>query len=239
MQRGALAFALAGAVVAAAAPARAQLRSLPSCSGLVPDLKRLPTLVRSGLHVQAVDEIVEDIASSPLSRLCTGVVHYADEALHFTYTADWNDEGRTSYIVQAHETTPREEEQRAVSLRVRTHPSDDDGTYSLQDYVPYCTDAKFIKLATKELHLGISTRNAFYREPSYKILSIIANGYGSGVLANCVAVVGNDTVKGSIFMGTDWADQTGANGRRYQLYILAAGPEGWKLENRLWEMGAE
>ncbi|HUZ72528.1 MAG TPA: hypothetical protein VMU87_06055 [Stellaceae bacterium] len=237
----ALTFAcvVAFACVAAAPAARAQLIALPSCSGLVPDLQRSPALVRSGLHILRVDEIVEDVSSSPLARICTGVAHYADESLHLTYTADWRDNNRTDYVVQSHETTAAEEASRALSLRIRTHPADDDGTFSLDDYVPYCGDAEFTKLATAELHLGISARNAFYREPSFRIMSITTNGYGSGVLANCIAEVGNDKEKGAIFLGTDWADRAGRNTRRYQFYILAAGPDGWKLKNRLWELGAE
>lgn len=236
---GRFAAALAFACVVGAPAAQAQLVALPTCSGLVPDLERSPNLVRSGLHILRVDEIVEDIASSPLARVCTGVAHYADELLHLTYTANWRDEARTEFVIQSHETTEPEEASRALSLRIRTHPSNDDGTFSLDDYVPYCGDAEFRKRATTELHLGISTRNAFYREPTFTFTSIITNGYGSGVLANCVAEVGNDKEKHAIFLGTDWSDRTGENQRRYQFYILAAGPDGWKLKNCLWELGAE
>jgi hypothetical protein len=66
---------------------------------------------------------------------------------------------------------------------------------------------------------------------------MIVNGYGSGILANCVATVGDDKEEGAIFLGTDWVP--GEANRRYQFYILDAGPDGWKLVNRLWQLGAE
>ncbi len=230
--------ALALAVWVLAPPAAwAQLRALPSCSGLIPDLQRDVGLVRSGLVVEAVDEIVEDLDSSPNARQCTGVAHYKDGTMHLTFAAQWRDVANTSYVIEAHETTDVEEASRALSLRVRTHPRDADGTFSLRTYVPYCSDAAFIKLATNELHIGISARRAFYKEPTFNITSMNVNGYGSGILANCVATLSDGKEQGAIFLGTDWV--TGEANRRYQFYILDAGPDGWKLVNRLWQLGAE
>jgi hypothetical protein len=227
-------LALAGAC--AAAPAQAE-RALPTCSGLVPDLQRNALMVRNGLPLQAIDVIVEDLKSTPVSRICTGVAHYPDGNRHVTFTGRWRDLRETSYVVEGHETVHYEEEDRARSLRVRTHPKGMDGTFSVRAYVPYCTDPEFIRLATNELHLGITYRNLFFREPAYKILSIEANGFGSGILANCVAKVGDADEQGAVFLGTDWV--SGATERRFQLHILETGPDGWKLKNRLWEIGSE
>lgn len=228
-----------GLLACALAPhaAFAQLRALPTCSGLVPALERDRELIRSGLAITRVDAIVEDISSTPDARFCTGVAHYPDGAIHLTYSAFWSDAAKTSYAVEGHETTAHETASRALSLRVRLHPVGDDGTFSTNDYVPYCTDARFRHMATRELHLGISTDVGFYREPDFTIKKMAVNGYGSGILANCVATVGDGAAQGAIFIGTDWAP--GAANRRYQFYILAAGPDGWKLPNRLWRLGAE
>lgn len=227
-------LALAG--VSAALPAHAD-RALPTCSSLVAELQRNAIMVRNGLPLQAIDAIVEDLKSTPTTRICTGVAHYPDGNWHVTFTGRWRDERQTSFLVEGHETVRYEEDDRARSLRVRTHPKGMDGTFAVRAYVPYCTDPEFIRIANSELHLGISYRNTFYREPTYKILSIEANGYGSGILANCVAKVGDAEEQGAIFLGTDWVG--GETERRFQFHILETGPEGWKLKNRLWEIGSE
>ena len=237
MRRTLCGLILAAGALLVAPGAQAQLRALPSCTGLVPGVMRLPGLVRSGLKPLQVDAVVEDLASTPDNRICTGVLHYADESVHLTFTALWRDAGDRGDAISTHETSAREEQSRALSLRLRFHPEGEDGTFAIRDYVPYCSDSEFIRRATEELHLGISRRDAFYREPSFKIFSMAPNGYGSGVLANCIAVVGDGQQKGAIFLGTDLVP--GAANRRYQFYILSAGPDGWKLKNRLWDLGIE
>jgi len=212
-------------------------RALPTCSGLVAEMQRSPMMVRNGLPLQSIDAIVEDLKSTPVSRTCTGVAHYPDGNWHVTFTGRWKDDAQTNFAVDGHETARYEEEDRARSLRVRTHPKGTDGTFAVRAYVPYCTDPEFIRLATNELHLGVSYRASFFKEPTYKILSIEANGYGSGILANCVATVGDAEEQGAIFIGTDWV--SGQTERRFQFHVLETGPEGWKLKNRLWELGSE
>jgi hypothetical protein len=211
--------------------------ALPTCSGLVAALKQSPMTVRNGLPLLTVDAIVEDLKSTPDSRVCTGVAHYPDGAQHVTFLGRWKDERQTSYTVEGHETIKYEEAARALSLRVKTHPNGTDGTFAVRAYLPYCTDAEFIRIATNELRQGISFRGLFFKEPTYKIVSIDANGYGSGILANCVATVGDAEQHGQIFLGTDWVN--GEAERRFQFYILESGPDGWKLKNRLWEFGTE
>ena len=227
---------LALGFVCAATAAHAQ-KTLPTCSGLVADLKRSPLTVRNGLPLQTIDAIVEDATSTPDARLCTGNARYVDGARHFSFSARWRDVKQSAYTVEGHESVTYEEAARARSLRVRTHPKGADGTFAVRSYVPFCTDAEFIRIATNELRLGISFRSLFYREPTYRIVSISSNGYGSGILANCIATVGDGEQQGAIFLGTDWV--SGEAERRFQFYILETGPDGWKLKNRLWETGTE
>jgi hypothetical protein len=223
----------------AAAPAVAQQPSaLPSCRDLIPALAADPSSARNRIKLQTIDHIVEDRASTGEGRLCTGVARYRNDTAHLTFSAKWDDAKRKTMTVIGHETVDSEEASRALSLRRLYHPSGADGSYSLQAYVPYCTDAEFIKIATAEMHYGISFRTAFYREPDFEIIDITANGYGSGILSNCVATVGNDKEKGTIFLGTNWVSG-GEKERRYEFYILESGPDGFKLKNRLWELGEE
>jgi hypothetical protein len=209
---------------------------LPTCKALVPRLERDPSSQRNGSTLLGVDEIVEDVASTEDARACTGVAQYRDATSHITWTATWDDPKHTAFDVNGHETTEAESYSRARSLRIRNHPPGLDGAILIRSVVPFCADAAFTKLAENELHLGISFRDAFYREPDYKILSMSANGYGSGVVINCLATVGNSTTKGTIFIGTNWSE---TDDRKYELYILSPGPDGFTLTNRLWTMGTE
>jgi len=227
---------LALGLVAAASAAQAQDAVLPSCKALVPRLKQDTSSRHDGVPLLGVDHIVEDLRSTPDARLCTGVSQYRDATTHITWSATWDDVKHTAFDVNAHETSPSEAESRATTLRVRNHPPGLDGTFLLSAIVPYCEDAAFTKLVENELHTGISFRDTFYREPSYNVLGLTLNGYGSGVVINCLATVGNGAIKGGIFIGTDWAD---ASGRKFQLYVLSPGPEGFALKNRLWETGTE
>ena len=222
----------------AATPALAQQQGLPSCKDLVPTLIADPSSIRNRTKLLGVDHIVEDHNSTPDTRLCTGIAYYRNDISHITYNAKWSDAKRKAMIITGHETNNSEEASRALSLRRLNHPGGTDGTYSLEAYVPYCTDAEFIKIATAELHYGISFRAAFYREPDFEIIDISANGYGSGILSNCVATVGNDKEKGTSFLGTIWV-AGGEKERRYEFYILESGPDGFRLKNRVWEMGGE
>ncbi|HXQ53508.1 MAG TPA: hypothetical protein VN802_20625 [Stellaceae bacterium] len=222
---------------AAAAGARAQEQAMPSCDGLVPRLKADPSSIRNGTPLVGVDAIVEDLQSTPASRICTAAARYKSGNVNITFTAKFSDDKHLSFSVDAHDATVVEATSRARALRAKSHPPGQDGTFSFDAYVPYCTDAEFIKLATAELHYGISFRDAFYREPDFRILDISSNGYGSGILSNCIATVGNGEAKGAIFIGTNWVNSQ--TGRRYEFYVLASGPDGFKLKNRLWETGAE
>lgn len=235
--RGYHLLALMAAMYLTASCAAAQERRLPSCTGLVPALMRDPSSARNDYKLEGVQYVVDDIGSGPDERVCTALGLYQEGDVPIAYTARWEDDTRTAYDVNAHGATPIDEISRAASLRVRNHPEGQDGTFSVRTYVPYCTEPEFLRLARQELRFGISTRNAFYKEPDYDIFKIIPNGYGSGILSNCIATVGNDTVRGDIFIGTDWVP--GQTQRRYQFYILPTGPEGWKLQNRLWTSSAE
>jgi hypothetical protein len=222
---------------AAATGARAQGQAMPTCTGLVPQLKADPSSVRDGAPLIGVDAIVEALQSTPTSRLCTGVARYKDTTADITYTAKFTDDRHQSFSVDAHDATADEAEDRAATLRRKFHPPGQDGTFSFASYVPYCTDAEFVKLAATELHDGVSFRDAFYREPDFRVIDISTNGYGSGILSNCIATVGDDQQKGAIFLGTNWVNSE--TGRRYEFYILAVGPDGFKLKNRLWELSTE
>ena len=177
------------------------------------------------------------MAGTPDLRLCTGVARYRDGTGHITYSARWTDGTHTAVDVNGHETSALEAASRARSLRVRNHAQGLDGTFTLDTAEPFCSDRKFTQLAEAEIRSGISFRQAFYKEPDYRVFSMSANGYGSGVLANCVAVIGNDASKGAIFLGTNWAGSEIA--RTYEFYLLSPGPDGFVLKNRLWEIGTE
>ena len=229
---------LAALILAAAAgSAHAQDKPLPSCSNLVVALKDDPSSILNGSALLSVENLVADPSSTGLHRLCTGVANYRDATSHISYTANWKDESETTVDVNAHPTTSDEAKGRAVALRNAYHTGGQDGTYAIVDYTPYCADDDFATVATHEMNQGISTGEAFYLEPGYKIFSIAPNGPGSGILANCLATVGNDQVKGDIFIGTNWVNSTQAT--IYQFYILEAGPDGFKLANRLWDLKTE
>ena len=218
--------------------------ALPSCTALVAPLQRDPSSARNGAPLLAVDAIVEDVQPPPGTRLCTGVARYRDGTSHITYTAKWDDDKHAAFDVNAHEATTVEATSRARSLRVRNHPPGRDGTFLIRTSLPFCTDPDFTKLAASELRTGISAREAFYREPGYRIFALDTNGYGSGIMTNCLATVGDDQTKGVVFLGTNWTDTANAHKYdsyilSYEFYILSPGPDGFSLKNRLWEMGSE
>jgi hypothetical protein len=223
-------------VLAAAPVAQADEPVLPTCTALVPRLQDDPSSLRGKLRVLSVDHIVEDMTSTQDARVCTGVAQYRDATTHMTWTGTWEDAKHTSFDVNGHDTTDQEAESRARSIRVRTHPPGLDGTFLVRTVVPLCADQDFDRLAENELRVGISFRQSFFREPDYHILSMDSNGYGSGVVINCVATIGNANRKGEIFIGTQWAD---ADGRKYEFYLLSPGPDGFAVPNRLWEIGTE
>lgn len=218
--------------MAAAAPS-----ALPSCTALVAPLQHDPSSVRDGAPLLAVDVIVEDVQPPRDTRVCTGVARYRDGTSHITYSAKWDDDKHTAFDVNAHETTDIEAASRARSLRVHNHPPGRDGTFLVRVTLPFCTDPEFTKLAEGELHYGISFRDTFYREPEDRIFAMDSNGYGSGILTNCVATIGDDHTKGVVFLGTNWAETLST--RKYEFYILSPGPDGFSLKNRLWEIGSE
>lgn len=224
------------ALLLSVAAAAARAAALPDCAALVAPLEQDPTSIYDSERLLGVDAIVQDSGSTPDLRICTGVGRYRSISTHITYTAKWRDDKRTSVTVDAHTTTQAEAASRARSLRIKSHPSGD-GTFLLKNVPAFCTDPDFVRHATEELHYGISAHDAFYQEPGYTIFEIHSNGYDTGVMANCIATVGNATVKGDIFLGTDWVE--GQSGRRFQFYVLSAGPQDFQLENRLWEMSAE
>ena len=229
---------LALLLVPAAAPiAGAAEPALPSCAALVAPLRADPSSVRQDAPLLGVDAIVEDAQPPPDTRLCTGVAHYRDGIGHITFSAKWKDAAHNSFDVNGHETTIDEATSRARSLRMRDHPPGRDGTFLIRLALPFCTDPEFTKLAETELRYGISFRDTFYREPGYRIFAMATNGYGSGILTNCVATVGDDKSKGSVFLGTSWAEAEAA--RKYEFYLLSPGPDGFSLTNRLWEIGGE
>jgi len=228
---------LAVLLASAAAPvAHADEPVLPGCTALVTRLRADPSSQHEKAPLLGVDDIVEDVASLQDARLCTGVAQYRDATTHITWTAGWANSKHQSFDVNAHETTDAEAESRGRSLRIRTHPPGLDGTFLSRNVVPLCADPDFDKLAENELRTGISFRQGFFREPDYRILSMDSNGYGSGVVINCVALVGDANRKGEIFIGTQWA---GEGSRKYEFYLLSPGPDGFSLPNRLWEMGTE
>lgn len=224
-------------VPAAASTADAAESALPSCAALVAPLQADPSSFRQGAALLGVDAIVEDVQPPPDTRVCTAVARYRDGTDHITFTAKWTDGKRSSFDVNGHETTVDEATSRARSLRIRNHPPGRDGTFQVRVELPFCTDPEFTKLAETELRYGISFRDAFYREPGYRIFVMDSNGYGSGILTNCIATIGDDKSKGSIFLGTDWAEAEST--RKYEFYILSPGPDGFSIKNRLWETGSE
>jgi hypothetical protein len=221
----------------AAVAAHAQDKPLPSCAGLIDALKSDPSSILNDSPLLSVEKLVATIGSTAQNRVCTGVANYRDATSHITYTAKWVDDTKTTFDVNAHPTTDDEAKARAVALRVAHHAEGTDGTFALADYTPYCTDADFLTMATSELQHGISAGTDFYLEPDYRVSDLLPNGPGSGILANCVATVSGDKVKGAIFIGTNWVDVATAS--RYQFYILDTGPDGFKLVNRLWDLATE
>ncbi|HUB97339.1 MAG TPA: hypothetical protein VL993_15560 [Stellaceae bacterium] len=228
-------LALLPTIVACAA--HAEGKPLPQCSGLIAAVRSDPSSILNGSSLLNVEKLVADLRSNAETRICTGVADYRDATTHITYTAKWLDESQTAIDVNAHPTTVDEAKGRALALRQANHPKGETGIYELSDYTPYCTDADFLAMATKELHYGISVGAAFYREPGYRIFDITPNGPGAGILANCVATVGDDKTKGQIFIGTNWVNIQAAT--QYQFYILDTGPEGFKLTDRLWDLATE
>jgi hypothetical protein len=219
--------ASAGAAAAADEP------MAPDCTTLIPLLQNDPSSIHDGAPLLSVSAVVADQASSDAARVCTGVGHYRDSDLPVTYTARWRPANQ-AFDIEMHAATDDEAASRAESLRALYHPKGQDGTFSLLDTGSGCTDPDYRDLATQELRLGISFRDSFYREPDADILDIFANGIGSGLLSNCIATVGTGTDKGEIFIGTNWTGNGGD--RRIQFYVFDAGPEGFKLKDRLWQL---
>lgn len=220
-------LAPAGAAVAAGEPVA------PDCSTLLTMVQRDPSSIHDGAPLLSVSAVVEDKASTDDTRICTGIGHYRDNDVPVTYTAHWRPLNQ-DFDIELHSTTDDEAAGRAQSLRRLYHPAGEDGTFSLLDVGGGCTDPDYRDLAIRELHAGISFRTSFYREPRLDILDITANGIGSGLLNNCIATVSNGKEKGEIFLGTTWTGAQAA--RRIQFYVLDAGPEGFKLKDRLWEL---
>lgn len=223
------------ALVLALGPAGwARAEPLPDCRALLPALQQDPTSVQDGEPLLTVDNIVSDRSSGDELRVCTGIARYRSISTHLTYTAKWDPE-HAGVGIEAHATTFEEAAARARSLRIKFHPYGD-GTYTMRNLVPYCGDADFTRQATKELQFGISIDDGFFREPSYSVFTMRSNGAGTGVMANCVATVGDDQGKGDIFLGSNWV--RGQMGRRFEFYVLP-GPQGFQLKNRLWDLSAE
>lgn len=210
---------------------------LPDCAALVAPVAKDPSSISEGEPLLGIDAIVEDVASTDSVRICTGIGRYRSSSPHITFTAKWRDEGHTTVTLDAHPATAAETAARARSLRIRNHPPGEDGTFLLKTIPAYCADPGFMRRAAEELQRGISVDDGFYREPDYKIFDMQPNGADTGVMANCIATVGNDTVKGEIFLGTNWV--RGATGQHYEFYVLPAGPQNFRLVNRLWQMSAE
>jgi hypothetical protein len=222
-----LLLAPAGAAVAADEP------KAPDCASLLPVVQNDPSSVHDGAPLLSVSAIVADQASSDEARICTGIGHYRDNDVPVTFTSRWRQASQT-FDIEMHATTDDEAAARATSLRTLYHPQGENGTFSLLDTAGGCTDRDYRDLATRELHIGISVRTSFYREPDFNILDMAANGIGSGILTNCIATVSNGSQKGELFIGTNWTGDE--SDRRIQFYVLDAGPEGFKLEDRLWEL---
>jgi len=231
LRAAALAFFLLLAPVGAATAADEPVA--PDCKALLSKVRQDPSSIRNGAPLLSVSAVVEDETSTDAARICTGVGHYRDSDLRVTYTARWRPANR-DFDVELHDTTDDEAAGRARSLRKLYHPAGADGTFSLLDVGGGCTDPDYRNLALRELHTGISFRAAFYREPGFDILDMSSNGIGSGPLNNCIATVSDGKEKGEIFIGTDWTGEQTA--RRIQLYVLEAGPEGFKFKDRLWEL---
>jgi hypothetical protein len=222
-----LPLAIAGTSAAADAPVA------PDCNKLLSIVQNDPSSIHDGAPLLSVSAIVEDEISTDDARICTGVGHYRDSDIPVTYTARWKPIDDT-FDIEMHPATNDEAVSRARTLRTLYHPKGADGTFSLADTSAGCLDPDYKALATRELRLGISFLASFYREPDIQILDIATNGFGSGLLANCIATVGNGKEKGDIFIGTNWTGNE--NDRRTQFYVLDAGPEGFKLKDRLWEL---
>lgn len=192
--------------------------------------------MNEGEPLLGIDALVEDLESTPDVRVCTGVGRYRSISKHITFTAKWRDEQQKAVSLDAHNTTDDEAVSRARSLRIKLHPSGD-GTFSVKILPAVCTDPAFVRQAQEELRLGISVDEALYREPGYTIFKMTSNGYGSGIMANCIATIGDSELRGEIFLGTNWA--RGEAGRRFVFYALPAGPEDFRLTDRLWQLSTE
>jgi hypothetical protein len=203
---------------------------------LVAPLRQDPSSVHDDETLLSVDAIVQDVSSTDDVHICTGIARYRSASTHITYTAKWLDDGHTQFGIDAHATTDDEAAARARSLRRKYRPTGD-GTFLIYSYPAFCTDPGFLRRATQELQWGISLDDTFFREPDYTIFDIEPNGDNSGIMANCIATVGNDKVKGEVFLGTNWV--RGESGHRYSFYVLTAGPQDFRLKDRLWDMSAE
>jgi hypothetical protein len=222
--------------LAAAPMARADEPALPGCAALVPTVRDDPSSIRNDAPLISISAIVDDLSSTPSERVCTGVAHYRDGDDDVTYMAR-RDPDDGSVFVELHEATEAEAASRAKSLRAHFHPEGKDGTFGLAVTIPPCPDKDYLTLATGELHYGVSFRDYFYREPSYIVTDATTNGIGSGLLRNCIVTVEGGGGSGRLFFGTDWTG--GESRRRVEFYIFDAGPDGYKLKNRLWELGDE
>ena len=230
MRAAAFAFVLLPAVAGVSA---ADDEKAPDCHTLFTMVQKDPSSIHDGAPLLSMTAIVEDQSSTADERVCTGVAHYRDADVNSTFTARRRS-GSEEFDIEMHEATDDEAASRARSLRTLYHPARQDGTFTLLDTAGGCLDPDYRDLATRELHLGISFRTSFYREPEFNILDISTNGFGSGLLSNCVATVGNGKEKGDIFIGTNWTGDE--SDRRIQFYVLDTGPEGFKLKDRLWEL---
>ena len=222
-----LLLAFAGTAVAADEPVA------PKCGPLLALVQNDPSSIRDGAPLLSVSAIVEDQISTSEARICTGVALYRDGKEPVTYTARWRP-ARRAFDIELHQTTEAEASSRARSLRQLYHPEGEDGTFSLTSSIVGCAQPDYRAIAARELQLGIAVRAAFYREPDFDIFDISSNGPGSGLLSNCIATVGDAKERGRIFIGTDWTGDE--SDRRVQFYVLDAGPDGFKLRNRLWEL---
>jgi len=226
----ALLLASAGAAVAAGEPVA------PNCDALLALVQKDPSSIRDGAPLLSVSAIVEDQRSTNEVRICTGVALYRDGEEPVTYTAHWRP-AKGAFDIELHQATEDEAASRARSLRALYHPAGEDGTFALTSSIVGCTEPDYRELAARELQLGISVQGSFYREPDFDIFDIAANGFGSGLLSNCIATVGSAKARGRIFLGTDWTGDE--SDRRVQFYVLDAGPDGFKLRNRLWELNGK
>ncbi|HUK00421.1 MAG TPA: hypothetical protein VLV85_19370 [Stellaceae bacterium] len=208
----------------------------PDCLTLLTMVRQDPSSVRDTAPLLSVSAIVADQTSTLDVRICTGIGHYRDNDVPVTYTAHWRP-AKQDFDIELHATTDDEAASRAVSLRTLYHLAGEDGTFSLLDTAGGCTDPDYRVLAARELRTGISFRTSFFREPRIEILNLVSNGFGSGLLSNCIATISDGKEQGDIFLGTNWTGSS--SDRRIQFYVLDAGPEGFKLKDRLWQLDGQ